>query len=130
MEEKLEFKGTKGEWYMPHLSDDNAKCNCPFVLCDSLHSSIGTIKVIELEVLPEQEKGTSFENEYPTLEEAKANGKLIAAAPDLLKAIQGLLSITSDSDGVSGYHLNGRTAYWDDFNEVSEAKQAIEKALK
>jgi hypothetical protein len=120
MEEKLEFKGTKGEWYMPHLSDDDAKCNCPFVLCDSLHSSIGTIKVIELEVLPEQEKGTSFENEYPTLEEAKANGKLIAAAPDLLKALQRIIShTTKEFSEIYGFG-----------SPREEAIKAIEKALK
>lgn len=81
----MEFKGTKGEWSMPHLSNDSAKCNCTSVLCESICSSIGKV-VFELTTLPKEEKGTSFENEYPTIEEAKANGMLIAASKDLLEA--------------------------------------------
>lgn len=57
-----------------------------------------------------------------------ANAHLIAAAPDLLAALKGMLAITSDSRGVAGYHLNGEEALWEEFNEVSSAIAAIAKA--
>lgn len=58
----------------------------------------------------------------------EANARLIAAAPDLLDALQGMLAIVSDSLGVAGYHLNGDTAGWDEFDEVDAAREAIAKA--
>lgn len=57
-----------------------------------------------------------------------ANARLIAAAPDLLEALKGVLAIVSDSQGVAGYHLNGNTAEWDEFDEVDAAIDAIAKA--
>lgn len=53
---------------------------------------------------------------------------LIAAAPDLLDALRGLLAIVSDSDGVAGYHRNGEVAAWDEFPEVAAALDAVFKA--
>lgn len=55
--------------------------------------------------------------------------RIIAAAPDLLEALVGLISITKDSTGVAGYHLNGDTAEWDEFEEVDAAIKAIDKAV-
>jgi len=57
----------------------------------------------------------------------KANARLIAAAPDLLAALRGMLAIVNDSRGVAGYHLNGNTAEWDEFDEVDAARAAIAK---
>jgi hypothetical protein len=39
----------------------------------------------------------------------------------LLAALESLLLITADSEGVAGYHLNGAVANWDEFPEVNEA---------
>ena len=36
-------------------------------------------------------------------------------------ALENLLCITYDSEGVAGYHLNGAVANWDEFPEVNEA---------
>ena len=47
---------------------------------------------------------------------------------ELLEAVKGLLSITYDSDGVAGYHLNGDIADWNEFDEVNQAAEAIAKA--
>ena len=60
--------------------------------------------------------------------ELEANAHLIAAAPALLEALVGMLSIINDSDGVSGYHLNGDIAVWGEFPEVDAARAAIAKA--
>lgn len=43
----------------------------------------------------------------------------------LTEALEGLLSIVSDSRGVDGYHLNGDVADWDEFCEVHDAENAL-----
>lgn len=60
--------------------------------------------------------------------EHEPTGQLLAAAPDLLKALKGLLGIADDSRGVDGYHLNGAIALWGEFKEVQIAEDAIAKA--
>ena len=45
---------------------------------------------------------------------------------ELKHALQGMLAIVADSRGVAGYHLNGNTAEWDEFDEVDAAQRAIE----
>lgn len=62
--------------------------------------------------------------------EYEANAKLIVAAPDLFEALNDLLSITKDSEGVCGYHKNGNVAEWNEFSEVSKAIEAIKKATE
>ena len=47
---------------------------------------------------------------------------------ELLAALEGLIAIVGDSYGVSGYHLNGDVAEWDEFEEVANAWDAIAKA--
>ena len=65
-----------------------------------------------------------------TEQEVNANAKLIAAAPDMLEALTNILKIVEDSEGVVGYHLNGDTAKWDEFDEVTNAIKAIKKATE
>ena len=43
----------------------------------------------------------------------------------LVTALDGLLSITQDSTGVAGYHLNGNVAEWDEFPEVDTARGVL-----
>ncbi len=43
----------------------------------------------------------------------------------LVTALDGLLSITQDSAGVAGYHLNGEIAEWGEFPEVDTAHEAL-----
>lgn len=43
-----------------------------------------------------------------------------------LEALEGFANITNDSQGVAGYHLNGDTAEWDEFDEVDAASSTIE----
>ena len=59
-----------------------------------------------------------------------ANAKLIAEAPELLEALTNILKIVEDSEGVVGYHLNGDTAKWDEFDEITNAIKTIKKATE
>lgn len=43
----------------------------------------------------------------------------------LAEALEGILSIVSDSSGVAGYHLNGGIAKWGEFEEVAMAEEAL-----
>lgn len=56
------------------------------------------------------------------------NAQLMATAPDLREALEGLLSVVNDSQGVAGYHINGAVATWDEFEEVGDAIAALAKA--
>lgn len=71
----------------------------------------------------------------------EANARLIAAAPDLREALQGLLDdvigLMRESEGVAGLHLNGDVADWASLDEggrferlsnMSAARAAIAKA--
>ena len=53
--------------------------------------------------------------------------KLTWERADLLKALEAILAVTEDSQGVAGYHLNGDIAEWDEFEEVSIARELIER---
>ena len=43
----------------------------------------------------------------------------------LLSALEGVLAIVNESLGVAGFHLNGAIAEWDEFEEISEAIEAV-----
>ena len=46
----------------------------------------------------------------------------------LLAALQQMIDIANDSQGVAGYHLNGEVADWGEFEEWQAACDAIAKA--
>ena len=54
--------------------------------------------------------------------------QLTAQRDQLLVALQGMIDITNDSQGVAGYHLSGEVADWDEFEEWQAACDAIAKA--
>ena len=45
----------------------------------------------------------------------------------LVKALESFLDLVGDSHGVSGYHLNGDIAEWDEFECVGEAYELIKR---
>ena len=61
--------------------------------------------------------------------EAVANAQLIAAAPELLKALQGLLYIIDSSEGVHGLSPLRHSFFWEEFTQVEIAEKAVSKAL-
>ena len=70
-----EAKHTPGPWSVPHFAQDEVGCDCAYVLCDGVMGAVCTITV-------------SKEGDDPPIEQAKANARLIAAAPDLLAALK------------------------------------------
>lgn len=104
-----EFKGTPGNWEIIYVS------GIPIGIGTSIERvTFGNyLQVIANSVLPNTDEEWETEKEETT-----ANMKLIAAAPDLLKALQEcLLSM----DEVKSYNL--------DEQRKLNAKKAIEKAL-
>ena len=57
-----------------------------------------------------------------------SHDELVQMNHELLAALEGLLDIVGDSDGVSGYHLNGDIAEWGEFEELNAAYDAVNKA--
>ena len=51
-----------------------------------------------------------------------------AQREELMAALQGMIDIANDSQGVAGYHLNGEVADWGEFEEWQAACDAIAKA--
>ena len=63
------------------------------------------------------------------IKEARAaDSYLITAAPVMLEALVSMLSIISESNGISGWHLNGNIATWGEFQVVIDIEEAIRKA--
>ena len=94
----MEFKGTKGEWKITGTSEQRTMINGSSI---DVWWNLSSSNVSE--------------------DEGKANAKLIAAAPDLLKALQVILK-----------HKNAINHYIDDnelYTAIEESEQAINKAL-
>ena len=94
-----EFKGTPGPWVVKGDEDyfsifSDAECICSSIIFD-----------------------------HEDVEEAKCNGNLIAAAPDLLEALQEMIrQFPSEIYGSKNEDFQSRA--------IDSAKIAIEKALK
>lgn len=116
------WKGTKGKWV---LDPYNATLVC------STNSDTGQIAEcrspdVECNHIAYVSDGTHWEENE---EVAKANAQLIATAPELLKALQGLLSIIGNSEGVHGLSSSKHLSFWEKFKEVEIAEKAVSKAL-
>ena len=57
-----------------------------------------------------------------------ANARLIAAAPELLECLQHIQGIVSESQGVAGWHQNGKIASWDELGICEEVNAVLAKA--
>ncbi|EHR9617128.1 hypothetical protein ACQLRU_000999 [Escherichia coli] len=104
-----EFNGTPGKWSFSHNSASDAS-----VACIEINSSESLHEIAYLQSTPSRIGGynqTSFDKTI-------ANAHLIAAAPDLLNALQAMLN--------KAYKQNWNDHYPD---EVSKAQSAISKAL-
>ena len=95
-------------------------------------------KVVPIE--PTEEMRKAFHSSYGLYEAGYGEypdsqwRSMLAAAPaveqapevaKLVEAVEGLLTITDESLGVSGCHLNGNMAKWCEFEEVEMAEEAL-----
>jgi len=114
---------TAGPWHPPHLSDDTTTCNCRSIVEGGyaggiasvhVHNGIGSI--------------AAGGNDAPPLEEAKANGYLIAAAPELYEALKVALPYIHavDSARQDGFERQGLR--YSGMPEVAMAEAALAKA--
>lgn len=98
-----EFKGTPGEWSFSHssASDDN-------VACIEINSSESLHEIAYLQSTP----SSIGKYEQISLDKTIANAHLIAAAPELLEALQAVVRVADRQT-----------------DEFDMARSAIEKAL-
>lgn len=98
-----EFKGTQGEWSFSHssASDDN-------VACIEINSSESLHEIAYLQSTP----SSIGKYEQTSLDKTIANAHLIAAAPELLKALQSVVRVADRQT-----------------DEFDMARAAIDKAL-
>lgn len=73
---------TPGPWYPGHFVDDDHSCNCTGIVSE--HGPMGGIASVHIDNGKAIGDGG---NDAPPLEEAKANARLIAAAPEMLEAL-------------------------------------------
>ena len=107
----MEFKGTKGEWvngWGEGLTGVTTPRMSPTVDDNREYTPIS---------IGEETIAIVIQQENNKIEELNANAKLIAAAPDLLKALQDLLNV----DEIDVHSV---------FKVQRNAQQAINKALK
>ena len=88
-------KHTPGPWEIPHLADDNCMCDCSSVVEQRYAGGICHIHV-DNGIKSISDGG----NDCPPLDEAKANAHLIAAAPELLEALEVFVEITEGRGAV------------------------------
>lgn len=116
-----EFNGTPGKWSFSHssASDDN-------VACIEINSSESLHEIAYLQSTPENIRGdgkTSFEKTI-------ANAHLIAAAPDLLEALQLALNAMDEMGDILNFHDLAEQSKVDELTPAFEkSRAAISKAL-
>ncbi len=111
-------KHTPGPWIC-HLGDESATCDCPYVLAE--YGGMGSITDIRF---CKKMKGPWGDDHGPSVEVAKANARLISAAPDLLYALR--LFVDEYTELVN----SGDAGFWnpEEEHKVIAARAAIAKA--
>ena len=71
------YKHSSGPWYTGHLCRDDHSCNCPYIFNEEYMGGIAEVYVNN------GKKIGDGGNDAPPLEEAKANQRLISAAPKM-----------------------------------------------
>lgn len=86
---KAAAKHTQGPWECGHIANDEHPCNCTSIVSEGYAGGIATVHV-DNGIAIIAEGG----NDCPPLEEAKANSRLIAAAPELYDFVDRISKIT------------------------------------
>lgn len=79
---------TSGPWHPGCFVDPDSKCQCSYIFSEFHAGSVAKVSV---------DNSCSIAhggNDSPVLDEARANARLIAAAPDLLKALKDVVAIS------------------------------------
>lgn len=116
-------KFTPGPWYPPHLSDDSTTCNCRSIVEGGYAGGIATVHVHN-GIASIRDGG----NEAPPLEEAKANGHLIAAAPELYDALKAALPHLHELDSAHQRIVEAHGNCYSGLVVVSLVEAALAKA--
>ena len=53
---------------------------------------------------------------WGAVEREAADARLIAAAPEMLEALEEIEALIRESSGVTGWHLNGQVAPWEELD--------------
>lgn len=117
---------TSGPWSVPHFADPRSTCECKYVL--SGHH-FGSIAIVNWSPDDSVENGCN-----PPLEEAKANARLIAAAPAMYAALAALVAkLPAIEEAVGPFmsmgHVHGMRyggPNWND--ELGSARAALSAA--
>jgi len=113
---------TPGPWSTGCFVDDSTPCQCKYIFSEGYAGSVAEISV------DNGKRIGDGGNDCPPLEEAKANARLIAAAPDLLDALEKALPL------LEGFE-EGDAAMREDDEEpivkpvIDQARAALTKAL-
>lgn len=77
-------------WHPGHLSDDNSSCNCQWVFSPNYMGSVCTVDIhngIHAMIGADGNVLDKIDNDCPPLEEAKANQRFIAMAPEYITGL-------------------------------------------
>lgn len=87
---------TPGPWSVPHFAAPDTNCACEYVLTDLNMGAVASVHC--------SGDGDDWKShgDNPKFAEAVANGHLIAAAPELLAAVEEILSWTKDDADLMG----------------------------
>lgn len=119
----MENKHTPGPWSTPHLACEDVKCDCAYVLSEGYAGAICTIEV------GDGKRVSDGGNDCPPLEEAKANARLIAAAPDLLEACRTALALFADDHALSRFDWGKAFLRAEDIRELNELPGLLKKLI-
>lgn len=108
------FKGTQGPWF---AQDDEWTGGDAANITSDYRSDYSIIPIAQIDGGGSE---SGFDGDFAL--EQKANAKLIAAAPELLSAIQHLVEVYDSEDGKQWATASKKAA-------ISEARAAIDKAL-